>query len=186
MERGHVKKRQKSSKSVKKFFDTFRQFSRRAKNDKNRQKVSNSFSKLFDNFRATPFFRPLLGGSGIVGRGPWALVVRVPGVSLRLKDPNLLKASRLGVGWLLLRPLSPSFSGNLKGGCASAHLNRSDLRLRCPSRPPEIARLPRQDKAMLHCDLRVRWKVASDLRFQAAISEPKIPSFCRISGDLAP
>ena len=38
-ERGHVKKRQKSSKSVKKFFDTFRQFSRRAKKVKNRQKV---------------------------------------------------------------------------------------------------------------------------------------------------
>ena len=33
--------------------------------------------------------------------------------------------------------------------------------------------------------LRVRWKVASDLRFRAAISEPKTPSFCRISGDLA-
>ena len=47
-----------------------------------------------------------------------------------------------------------------------AHRNRSDfcdLRLRCPSRPPEIARFPRQEKAMLHCDLRVRWKVASDL-----------------------
>ena len=39
---------------------------------------------------------------------------------------------------------------------------------------------------MLHCDLRVRWKVTSDLRFQAAISKPKTPSFCRISGDLAP
>ena len=58
-ERGHVKKRQKSSQSVKEFFDTFRQFSRRAKNVKNRQKVSKSFSTLFDNFRATPFFRPL-------------------------------------------------------------------------------------------------------------------------------
>ena len=55
--------RQKSSKSVKKFFDTFRQFSRRAKNVKNRQKASKSFSTLFDNFRAAPFFRPLLGGS---------------------------------------------------------------------------------------------------------------------------
>ena len=68
------------------------------------------------------------------------------------------------------------------------HRNRSDfcdLRLRCPSRPPEIARFPRQEKAMLHCDLRVRWKVASDLRFRAAISEPKTPSFCGISGDLA-
>ena len=26
---------------------------------------------------------------------------------------------------------------------------------------------------MLHCDLRVRWKVASDLQFWAAISEPE-------------
>ena len=57
-ERGHVKKRQKSSKSVKKLFDTFRQFSRRAKK---RQKMSKSFSTLFDNFRAAPFFWPLLG-----------------------------------------------------------------------------------------------------------------------------
>ena len=70
-----------------------------------------------------------------------------------------------------------------------AHRNRSDLcdlRLRCPSRTPEIARFLRQEKAMLHCDLRVRWKVASDLRFRAAISESKTPSFCGISGDLAP
>ena len=70
-----------------------------------------------------------------------------------------------------------------------AHRNRSDfcdLRLRCPSRTPEIARFLRQETAMMHCDLRVRWKVASDLRFRAAISEPKIPSFCGISGDLAP
>ena len=34
-------------------------------------------------------------------------------------------------------------------------------------------RFPRQEKAVLHCDLRVGWKVASDLRFQAAISESK-------------
>ena len=46
------------------------------------------------------------------------------------------------------------------------------LRLRCPSRTPEIARFPKQEQTMLHCDLRVRWKDASDLRFQAAISEP--------------
>ena len=38
---------------------------------------------------------------------------------------------------------------------------------------------------MMHCDLRVRWKVASDLRFRAAISEPKTLSLCGISGDLA-
>ena len=70
-----------------------------------------------------------------------------------------------------------------------AHRNRSnfcDLRLRRPSRTPEIARFPKQEKAMLHCDLRVRWKVASDSRFQAAISEPKTPPLCGISGDLAP
>ena len=51
--------------------------------------------------------------------------------------------------------------------------------------PKKSQRFPRQEKAMLHCDLRVRWKVASDLRFRAAISEPNTPSFCRISGDLA-
>ena len=45
---------------------------------------------------------------------------------------------------------------------------------------------PQQEKAMLHCDLRVRRKVASDLRFRAAISEPETPSFCGICGDLAP
>ena len=39
---------------------------------------------------------------------------------------------------------------------------------------------------MLHCDLRVRWKVASDLRFRAAISGPGTSSFCEISGYLAP
>ena len=38
----------------------------------------------------------------------------------------------------------------------------------------------------LHCDLRVRWKVASDLRFRVAISSYETPSFCGISGDLAP
>ena len=39
---------------------------------------------------------------------------------------------------------------------------------------------------MLHCDLRVRWKVASDLRFEAAISQLEITSFCGMSGDLGP
>ena len=61
-----------------------------------------------------------------------------------------------------------------------AHRNRNDfcdLRLRCPSRTPEIARFPKQETAMMHCDLRVRWKVASDLRFRAAISEPETPDF---------
>ena len=57
--RGHVKKRQKSSKSVKNIFDTFRHFSRRAKTSKI---VKNIFD-TFWQFRAAPFLRPLLGGS---------------------------------------------------------------------------------------------------------------------------
>ena len=62
-ERGRVKKRQKPSKSVKKFFDTFRQFPKSSKIVKKRQKVFRHFSKFF--FRAEPFFRPLLGGSDL-------------------------------------------------------------------------------------------------------------------------
>ena len=64
-ERGHVKKRQKSSRIVKKKFQKyFRHFSRRAKEVKNRQKVSKIISTLFDNFRAArqfsgPFWGPL-------------------------------------------------------------------------------------------------------------------------------
>ena len=71
-----------------------------------------------------------------------------------------------------------------------AHRNRSDFCDFCDCDahhgPQKSQRFLRQEKAMLHCDLRVRWKVASDLRFRAAISEPKTPSFCGISGDLAP
>ena len=68
-----------------------------------------------------------------------------------------------------------------------AHRNRSDF-CDCDAHrgPQKSQRFPRQEKAMLYCDLRVRWKVASDLRFRAAISEPKTPSFCRIAGDLDP
>ena len=47
-------------------------------------------------------------------------------------------------------------------------------------------RFSKEEKAMLHCDLRLRWKVASDLRFRAAISEPRTDSFCGNSGDLGP
>ena len=82
-ERGHVKKRQKSSKSVKNIFDTFRHFSRRAKNVKNRQKVSNMFSTLFDNFRAAPVFRPLWGA---LNHGQilavWILAAKLPNSDL--------------------------------------------------------------------------------------------------------
>ena len=63
-ERGHV---EKVSKSVKKFFDTFRQFSRTAKN---RQKSSKSVEKFFDTFRqfsrGAKFFPPFLGASDLL------------------------------------------------------------------------------------------------------------------------
>ena len=73
-----------------------------------------------------------------------------------------------------------TFSLHFCSDCFSnlAHRNRSDL-CDCDAHrgPQKSQRLPRQEKAMLHCDLRVRWKVASDLRFRAAMSEPKTPSF---------
>ena len=59
-ERGQGKKRQKSSKSVKKFFDTFRQFSGQGKKT---SKIVKKRQKFFATFRAAPFFRPLLGAS---------------------------------------------------------------------------------------------------------------------------
>ena len=83
------------------------------------------------------------------------------------------------------RKLQEGFRAQESRTLANFHKNFCDLRLRCPSRTPEIARFPKQETAMMHCDLRVRWKVASDLRFRAAISEPKTPSCCGISGDLA-
>ena len=48
--------------------------------------------------------------------------------------------------------------------------------------PRNHLRLLSRDKAMLHSKLRVRWKVASDMRFRTAISESETPSFCGISG----
>ena len=58
-ERGHVRRRQKSSKSVQTNFDFFRQFSHRAKTSKM------SEMSLFDNFRAAAIFRTLLGLGGL-------------------------------------------------------------------------------------------------------------------------
>ena len=86
------------------------------------------------------------------------------------------------------------------GGHVATHTETLGLRLSAPKSqrflrfaiampiadPRKSQRFPKQEKAMLHCDLRVRWKVASDLRFRAAISAPKTPFFCGISGDLAP
>ena len=115
-----------------------------------------------------------------------------PGISLGLCKKHRTIAAKIITKNSLQRGHPLQFEHNRLQLCtfvALAHRNHSDfcnLRLRCPSQSPEIARFPRQEKAMLHCDLRVRWKVASDLRFRAAISEPKTPSFCGISGDLSP
>ena len=58
-ERGHVKKPQNSSKSVKNIFDNFRAGQKSSKSVK-----ITSFSTLFDNFRAAPFFRASPGQRG--------------------------------------------------------------------------------------------------------------------------
>ena len=72
---------------------------------------------------------------------------------VHLSPEGLLEAPQLPT------PTLPSMFTKHERRCSLAHRNRSDLcdlRLRCPSRTPEIARFPRQEKAMLHCDLRVR------------------------------
>ena len=58
-ETGHVQKRQKLSKIILTFFDSFHTGKKR----QNRQRVSNISFDTFDNFRAAPLFRPLLAGS---------------------------------------------------------------------------------------------------------------------------
>ena len=60
-----------------------------------------------------------------------------------------------------------------------------DLRLRLPLWTAEIARLQRQVNAVAHCDFRVQWKIARDLRIRAKMSGPKFHSFCGNSGNLA-
>ena len=83
----------------------------------------------------------------------------------------------------------------MKGGVSKPGGQRSNAYVLCAAERTEIAavfcdcdahrgpqkaqRFPRHEKGMLHCDLRVRWKVASDLRFRAAISEPETPFFLR-------
>ena len=111
-ERGHAKKRQKSSKSVKNIFDTFRQVSRRAKNFKNRQKVSKIFSTLFDNFRVAPVFRPPLGGST---------------VCRRTRDGNAKEHSFYTIFW------GPIFLASIAGvGMAEMVFRRNVQKSRCP------------------------------------------------------
>ena len=63
--KGPRQKTPKIGKKCQTCFETFRHFSRRAKNVNNRQEVSKIFSTIFDNFRAAPVFRHLLGGSEI-------------------------------------------------------------------------------------------------------------------------
>ena len=164
---------------------------------------------LFSHFRATFLnFSGVLGGthfhnvrtlSNVVASvwKPRPSVSCLPSRAVVYCAPLELRnveACSRSMAWDSLSPEHPSAVSKSLVYCRSrnqnlAHRNRGDfcdLRLRCPSQTPEIARFLRQDKKnMLHCDLRVRWKVASDLRFRAAISAPKTPSFCGISGDLA-
>ena len=80
-ERGHVKKRQKSSKSVKKFFDTFRQFSRRAKN----VKKSSKSQKYFRHF-STIFARHLFSGPFCNPLTIWLVLPRCEATTLGVFD----------------------------------------------------------------------------------------------------
>ena len=88
VERGHVKKRQKSSKSVKKFFDNFRA-------GQKRQKSSKSVKKFFDTFRqfsrGTIFPAPF-GGLWLKWEIRWEVLPRVlPEIGvLRLVLPRVL------------------------------------------------------------------------------------------------
>ena len=66
-ERGRVKKRQKSSKSVKKFFDNFRAGQKTSKIVKKCQKVFRHFSTIFARHT---FFRPLLQSADFARVGP--------------------------------------------------------------------------------------------------------------------
>ena len=65
--------------------------------------------------------------------------------------------------------ISGSYCSILATDIAAIFANRKSHR-----RPQKSQRFLSQEKAMLHCNLRVRWKVASDLRFRAAICEPNV------------
>ena len=67
-----------------------------------------------------------------------------------------------------------------------AHRNRSDVLAICDCDADCGPQKSLAISGTSHCNLRVRWKVASDLRFRVAMSEPETPSFCGICGDLAP
>ena len=90
---------------------------------------------------------------------------RAPIVSKKVPKHNCKQRSstvRRKLPTVSQKAASRSFSSFLMD---LAHQNRSDfceLRLRCPSRTPEI--LLAISETLL-CDLRVRWKVAGDLRF---------------------
>ena len=97
--------------------------------------------------------------------------------------PNILKVSKPKHPVVAPQELAPMLTLMLSAPKSQRFLR---FAIAMPiAHPRSIARFPRQEHAMLHCDLRVRWKVASDLRFRAAISGPKTPPFCGISGDLA-
>ena len=86
----------------------------------------------------------------------------------------------LGLRLSVVVPFCLSVIPSVCGGGSAREASFKGLRSG-PSIHPSETRL-----SNAACDLRVRWKAASDLRFRAAISEPKTPSCCGISGDLAP
>ena len=110
--------------------------------------------------------------------------------------PKILSQRLSGHFWVLWSKMGPFQECAAIPTVPQAHQNRVTVVKSMQNPPASFAicdcdahRGPQKSLAIsktLHRDLRVRWKVASDLRFRVAISESKSPSFCRISGDLAP
>ena len=66
--------------------------------------------------------------------------------------------------------------GIMLGNLDLVHRNRSDFAI-CDCDAYRGSQKSLVISETLHCDWRVRWKVASDSRFQVAISEPETPFF---------
>ena len=109
--------------------------------------------------------------------------------SIRVEAEGLLDyQGRAGIISIVRWNLRPVIFGVDLSAPKSRRFLRFAIAMPIDRGPQKSQRFPKQDKAMLHCDLRARWQVTSDLRFRAAMSEPKTPSssFCGISGELAP
>ena len=155
-------KRQKTSKIVKTCFDTLRHFSPAAK----RQEIVKKCQKYFRHF-STIFARHRFSGPFW---GPLKRFEETKSDSSRAHKPKGSYGAKGGVLGTFWKPLVRTLSAP-----------KSQRFLRFAIAMPIADPRNRSDfgdkrKQCLHCDLRLRWKVA----------EPETSCFCRMSGDLAP